>query len=331
MTDDREDLVKAAFIEQFGPPSVIQYGDLPMPPLGPRDVLVKVAAVTVDPIDTYIRSGAFKTHPKFPFIIGRDMTGQVMETGPSVSRFQAGQWVWSNNQGYAGRQGTFSEYCLVQEDLLYPLPDGADPLETVALLHSALTAVLGLEFKACLRAGETLFVNGGDGNVGTAVLQIAKNLGARVAVTSATEEKAKWCKQLGADAVINYKTEDIAEGVHKFAPDGVNVYWDATGQPDVRRAIDSVAQRGRIIFMAGLRHDTILPVGSFYIRNCTLFGFTVTDATKEELANYASHINRWLARKSLRAKIAYRLPLSDAAKAHHLNESGLFGKVVLEP
>jgi len=324
--------VKAAFIEEFGPPQVIQYGELPIPEVGPQDVLVKVAAVTVDPIDTYIRSGSFKTHPEFPFIIGRDMTGEVVETGHNVTRFRAGQWVWSNNQGYAGRQGTFSEYCLIQEDLLYPLPTGADPFETVAVVHSALTAVLGLQCKAVLRAGETLFVNGGDGNVGTAVLQIAKNLGAKVAVTSATEEKAKWCKELGADAVINYKTEDVTQAVHKFAPDGVDVYWDATVQPDARRAVNTVAQRGRIIFMAGRSHETVLPVGSFYVRNCTLFGFTVTDATREELANYASNINKWLARKTLRAKIASRLPLSEAAKAHHLNESGsLFGKVVLQP
>lgn len=324
--------MKAAFIEEFGPPNVIQYGDLPTPEIGPHDVLVKVTAVTVDPIDTYIRSGSFKTHPKFPFIIGRDMTGQVVETGRNVTRFREGQWVWANNQGYAGRQGTFSEYCLIQEDLLYPLPTGADPFEAVAVVHSALTAVLGLQFKAALHWGETLFVNGGDGNVGTAVLQIAKNLGARVAVTSATEEKAKWCEELGADAVINYKTEDVTQAVYKFAPHGVNVYWDATKQPDVRRAVDTVAQRGRIIFIAGLSHETVLPVGRFYLRNCALFGFTVTDATREELAIYASNIIKWLALRTLRAKIALRLPLSDAAKAHHLTESGsLFGKVVLQP
>jgi NADPH2:quinone reductase len=309
--------MKAAFIEEFGPP---------------EDVLVKVSAVTVNPIDTYIRSGSFETHPQFPFVIGRDMAGQVVETGAKVKQLRAGQWVWSNNQGYAGRQGTFSEYCVIRENLLYPLPDGSDPVETVAVVHSALTAALGLQLKADLQTGETLFVNGGDGNVGTAVLQVAKTLGAKVAVTSASQEKTKWCKELGADAVINYKTEDVTEAVHAFAPKGVNVYWDATGQPDARRAVEAVAQRGRIIFMAGRGRDTILPVGTFYVRNCTLFGFTVTEATTEELAECASIINKWLACKTLKAKIALRLPLSDAAKAHYLNESGsLFGKVVLHP
>ena len=135
--------MKAAFIEKLGPPSVIQYGDLPVPEIGPQDVLAKVTVVTIDQVDTHIRSGLFETHLKFPFITGRDMTGQVVETGRNVSRFQVGQWVWSNNQGYAGRQGTFSEYCAIHEDLLYPLPAATDPVETVAVLHSALTAVLG--------------------------------------------------------------------------------------------------------------------------------------------------------------------------------------------
>ncbi|HEX8895042.1 MAG TPA: zinc-binding dehydrogenase, partial [Terriglobales bacterium] len=124
---------------------------------------------------------------------------------------------------------------------------------------------------------------------------------------------------------------NVTRAVRKFAPDGVDVYWDATMQADAQRAVEAVAHRGRIIFMAGRNHSTTLPVGSFYIRNCTLFGFTVSDATSAELANYASEISKWLVRKSLRAKIAFRLPLSDAAKAHHLSDSGsLFGKVVLQ-
>lgn len=324
--------MKAAFIEQFGPPDVIRFGDLPVPEVGPQDVLIQVAGVTVDPIDTYIRSGSFDAHSQFPFIIGRDVTGQVIETGTHVTRFRPGDWVWANNQGYSGRQGTFSEYCRIQEDFLYPLPGGADPFEAVAAVHSALTAVLGLQFKAGLQANETLFVNGGDGNVGTAVLQIAKALGARVAVTSANEEKANWCKELGADIVINYKTDDVTRAIREFAPDGVNVYWDATSRFDARRAIDVLAQRGRVVVMAGRSNETVLPSGEFYVRNCTMYGFTVTDARMEELSSYAAEINKWLSRGVLRTKIASRLPLSAAAEAHRLVENGnLFGKVILQP
>lgn len=324
--------MRAAYIDRTGPPDVIRYGELPVPQLGPNDVLVRVHAVAVNPIDTYIRSGSFPLPLSFPFIVGRDLTGVVAETGSAVTRFRLGARVWANNQGYAGRQGTFAEYCAVREDLLYLMPAGSDFRETVAALHSALTAVLGLQFKAKLRAGETLFVNGGDGNVGNAVARIAKALGARVAVTSSNPEKARWIENAGAETIIDYKHQDITAELRKFAPSGVNVYWDATPRFDAALAVNAVAQRGRIVFMAGPNHETAFPSGRFYLKNCTLYGFTVTDATPEELAVYAAEINRWLEEGILKARIDRVLPLSEAVQAHRLVESGhLFGKVILEP
>ena len=133
--------MKAAYIEQFGPPDVIRFGDLPMPRVGPRDVLVRVAAVGVDGSGACIRSGAYPVPVPMPFIIGRDLVGTVVETGPEVAEFRPGDWVWANNQGYDGRQGSFSEYCAVEQNLLYPLPEDLDPLPAAAVLHSGLTAV----------------------------------------------------------------------------------------------------------------------------------------------------------------------------------------------
>lgn len=324
--------MKAAYIEQPGPPQHIQYGDLPMPNMGKRDVLVKVTAVEVNSVDTYIRSGAYKTSLPHPFIIGRDMTGIVSEVGPEVTQFRPGDRVWTNNQGYDGRQGTFAEYCSIHETRLYHLPSNVDPYETVSVLHSALTAVLGLFFRARMQAGETIFINGGDGNVGIAVLQLAKAIGGHVIVTSGNEQKARWCREQGADLVINYKTQDVQQAIKDFAPQGVNVYWDVTRHPDAMKAMEVTSHRGRIIFMAGLSHQTTLPVGPFYTHNCTLYGFTVTDATTEELAEYAERINYWLAQGVLKGKIAERLPLSQAVRAHQMYESqSLFGKLVLAP
>jgi NADPH2:quinone reductase len=176
--------MKAAYLEQVGPPQAIQYGELPMPTVGRKDVLVKVVAVAVNAVDTSIRSGSFKTALPFPFIIGRDMVGIVIGIGQDVTQFRPGERVWTDNQGYDGRQGTLAEYCRVDERLLYHLPAGIDLVETVSVLHSSLTAVLGLFFKAQLTAGETVFINGRDGNIGTAVLQLAKASGARVLVTT---------------------------------------------------------------------------------------------------------------------------------------------------
>lgn len=324
--------MKAAYIEQFGPPDVIRFGDLPMPRVGPRDVLVRVAAVAVDGIDAYIRSGAYPVPVPMPFIIGRDLVGTVVETGPEVAEFRPGDWVWANNQGYDGRQGSFSEYCAVEQDLLYPLPEDLDPLLAAAVLHSGLTAVLALQFKARLQSKETVFINGGAGNVGAAALGIAKALGARVAVTAGGPEKAEWCRKSGADRVIDYRGEDVRRALREFAPGGVDVYLDTTRQFDGDLAVESIARRGRILVIAGLAARTLLPVGRFYQRNATLYGFTVTDATTEELATYAIEINRWLAQGALPARIACRLPLSQAAEAHRLLEAGgVFGKIVLAP
>lgn len=323
--------MKAAYITRTGPAEEIAYGNLPEPTAGAHGVLVDVAAVAVNPIDTYIRSGAHRTDLPQPFIVGRDMTGIVAGTGPMVRRFKPGDHVWCNNQGYGGRQGTFAERLCIDERLLYHLPSGADPVKTVAVLHSGLTAVIGLFARARLVAGESVFAIGGDGNVGTAVLQLARASGARVAVT-ASEAKAGWCRELGADAVIDYKHQDVARAVREFAPNGVDVLWDASGTIDLEPAISLMARRGRLVLMSGLHRRSVLPVGMFYTRNCTMHGFTVTDATDDELAAYAAEINSRIASGALRARIHGVMPLSRAAEAHRLVErGGLFGKVVLVP
>ena len=323
--------MKAAYIEHSGPPEAIQFGDLATPPMGADDATVKVTAVTVNPVDTYIRSGAYQVDMPFPFVIGRDMTGVVVECGRRVSRFRPGDRVWCNNQGYAGRQGTFSELVVVEERLLYPLPS-ADPIATVAVVHSGLTAAIGLFERAHIESGETVFVNGGDGNVGTAVLQLAKGTGARVAVTAGTPEKAEWCRELGAHSVIDYKHDDVTAAVRAFAPEGVDVYWDASAALDLDAALAVIAHRGRIVVMSGLDRRTVLRVGAFYTRNCSLFGFTVTDATVDELSMCATRLNDAIARGALRARIHSVVPLSHAAEAHRLVErGGVFGKIVLVP
>lgn len=323
--------MKAAFIESVGPAEVIRYGDLPQPTVRPGTVLVQVTAMTVDPVDTYIRSGAYPLPLPFPFVVGRDMTGLVCAVGEGVSGFRPGQAVWANNQGYAGRQGTFSEFVLIDEALLYPLPEGVDPQAAVAVLHSGLTAVTGLA-KASVSAGETLFINGGSGNVGTAVLQLARACGVRVAVTAGSSEKAAWCRENGADRVIDYHQESLPEALREFAPGGVDVYWEATKALDLEAVMGVLAPGGRILVMAGLDRRCPFPVGPFYTHNLSLFGFTITSLATHELALAARRLNGWLARGSLRARIHSRLPLAETADAHRLVESGdLFGKVLVLP
>lgn len=327
--------MKAAYIEKLGPPENIRFGDLPRPVILTSQILVKVAAVAANPIDTYIRSGAYVTPMDFPFIIGRDMVGTVEAVGNGVRRFSPGDRVWCNNQGYHGRQGTFAEYLAIDEEFLYPLPDAAAEKEAVAVLHSATTACIGLLREAKLGRGESIFINGGAGNVGSAVLQLAVNMGARAIVTAGSAEDLAYCRSLGAACAVNYKTEDVAKAISEFAPNGIDVYWDTTTKPDFERAVPLLAHRGRIILMAGLNARPVFPVGAFYTKDCSMHGFAITNATGQELQDCAKAINAALGSGKLKARISRVMPLSDAAAAHRLLEDSqrglikLSGKIVL--
>lgn len=321
--------MKAAYIKGLGPPENIVFGDLPEPVIGVSQVLLKVRAVAVDPIDTYIRRGTFPMNLSFPFIIGRDMVGTVEAVGDGVRRFSAGDRVWCNNQGYDGRQGTFAEYLAIDDRFLYPLPDGADEKQAVAVAHSATTAAIGLLREAKLRAGESVFINGGAGNVGSAVLQLATNLGARVIVTAGSESDLEYCRQLGAERTVNYKTGNIVDAISGFAPHGIDVYWDTTTKPDFERAVPLLSHRGRVVLMAGLDAHPPLPVGAFYTKDCSLHGFAITNATAEELQDCARAINEWLVKGKLAARVDRVMPLAEAARAHQLIEDSLHGRLKL--
>ena len=332
--------MKAAFLETTGGPEVIRYGELPTPTPGARDVLVRVGAAAVNPIDTYIRSGAVAMPLPKPFVPGCDLAGTVEAVGAQVQRFKAGDRVWGSNQGLLGRQGTFAEYACVEEQWLYPTPAGVTDPEAAAVALTGITAHLGL-FRCGqhLKAGETVFVNGGTGGVGSMVVQMAKAVGARVITTVGSAEKAALCRSWGADHVLNYKTDDIAAKIKEFTQDqGVNVWYETQREPDFVRTVNLMARRGRIIIMAGRQAQPIFPVGPFYTRDLALFGFAMFNATPEEQRRAADDINRWLGEKKLHAVIGHTFRFSEAAEAHRLQEANtlqkagtLVGKVVLVP
>ena len=330
--------MKAAYIYQTGTPEVIIYGDLPTPKPTRRQCLVKVAAVDVNPIDLYVRSGAIPMPLTFPFILGRDLAGSVVEIGTGIRDIKVGDRVWATSQGADGRPGTFAEFAAVDYRWLHRIPEGVSDADAVALSLVGITAQLGLVRNANLKTGEILFVNGGSGGVGSCVVQMAKILGARVITTAGTDEKAAACRDLGADLAINYKTQDVAAAVKAFAPAGVNVWWETLREPDFDRTVSLLAPRGRMIIMAGRDARPPFPVGPFYVKDCSLYGLAMFNASAREQRTAANAINRWLAEGKLRARIDRVLPLAQAAEAHRLqeestiNKSGaLAGKLVLKP
>jgi NADPH2:quinone reductase len=329
--------MKAAFIEKAGPPEVIRYGDLPDPRVADSQVLVRVKAVSINPIDTYIRSGLIKADLPFPYILGCDLAGTVERVGSKVTRFKPGDRVWGSNQGLLGRQGTFAELAAVDEGFLYPTPANVSDEDAAAVSLVGITAHLGLK-RAQIKGGDTLFVNGGSGGVGSTVIQMGKAMGARVIATAGSDEKVEACRKLGADAAINYKAEKVADVVKQVAPNGVNIWWETTRDADFDTIVNAMAFRGRIVLMAGREARPQFPVGPFYTRDLALHGFVMFMAPPEEQRAAAEDMNRWLMDGKLKPRIDRVLPLSEAATAHRLQEEStvgkkgtVSGKIVLKP
>jgi NADPH2:quinone reductase len=332
--------MKAAFIDSPGPADKVRSGDLPTPEPGEGEVRVRVKAAALNPIDVYIRAGtvAMPNLPK-PFISGCDLAGVVDALGPGAKRFKVGDRVWGSNQGLLGRQGTSAEFVCAAEDFLYPLPDGVSEQAAAAAALTGITAHLGLFRAAGLQAGETVFVNGGTGGVGSMVVQMSKAVGAKVVTTVGSADKAELCKRWGADRVLNYKSDDVPAALRDFTgTKGVQVWFETQREPDFVRIVDLAGQRGRIVVIAGRTAKPVLPVGPFYVKGLSLFGYAMFNATAAEQRRCAEDMNRWLAEGKLRPQIGKVFPLSEAAAAHRLLEDNtlhgagtLAGKVVLVP
>lgn len=331
--------MKAAYIEQTGSPKNIIYGDLPRPEPSETQVLVKVAAVAVNPVDTYVRAGTVEMDLPKPFVVGCDLAGVVEEVGSAVKRFSPGDRVWGSNQGVLGRQGTFAEYAAVDECWLYSTPEDVSDEDAAATALVGITAHLGTFRDADLKMGDTVFVNGGTGGVGSCVVQMAKAVGARVVTTVGGEEKRKATRKLlGTNTAIDFKVGGVSETISRMAPEGIDVWFETLREHDLKMAVEHMKLRGRIIVIAGHKSDSVLPIGQFYLKDCKLFGFAMFNSPHEEQRKSAAEINRWMARGKLRAKIDRVMPLEETAAAHRLQEKNtlkkagtLFGKIVLKP
>lgn len=332
--------MKAAFIENTGPASCIQYGEVPIPVPGATDVLVKTSVVAVNPIDLYIRSGNVKQELPPKYILGCDIAGTVQSVGADVTDLKIGDRVWASNQGLAGRQGTFSEFCSISQGWLYKTPEGVADETAAAVSLTGITAHLGLHLHGGLVAGEVVFVNGGTGGVGSAVVQIAKAAGANVITTVGSEEKRQAALTMGADHVINYRDQDVAAELQRLTGKigKINLWYETLRSPNPQDTIPWLAKRGRYLLMAGRDARPEFPVGPFYVNDLRAIGFAMFNATPEEQRSCANQLNQLMQQGKLKALIGARFSLADAAAAHQLLEDNtmhmagtLSGKIVLTP
>jgi NADPH2:quinone reductase len=331
--------MKAAFFDHPGPPDVLRYGDLPTPDPQPGQVRVRVQAASVNPIDTYIRSGLVAMPQPRPTIVGADFAGVVESVGHGVTRFKPGDAVWGSNQGLNGRPGTFAEFCCPAEEWVYPLPNGVDPKAAAAVALVGITAHLGLFHRAKLAAGEWVFVNGGTGGVGACVVQMAKAVGAKVITTVGTEQKAATACGLGADVVIDYTRDDVPAAVRAATNGkGVDVWYETLPPTDLDRTVELTAPRGRIVLMAGRQARPAFPNGAFYPKGLSVVGFAMFTFSATEQAVAAKDIAQWLASGQLKPLIGAEFPLSQASNSHQLQEDNtlrkagtLTGKILVLP
>lgn len=310
--------MNAAFVDGPGPAGAIRHGELPVPVPGAGEVLVRVAASAVNPVDTFVRSGAWATPLPTPFVIGRDLVGTV---AAATHGWEIGDVVWCNSMGHAGRQGAAAAYCAVPADRLYRLPAGVDPVAAVAVLHPAATAWLALFRHARLAAGEVVYVAGGGGNVGAALTELAAGAGARV-VASASAADLEFCRRRGAAVAVDYRDPELAARLREAAPDGVDVHVDTSGRHELDAAVGMLAAGGRLVLLAGLRERPVLPVGALYTRDASIVGFAISNAAVDDLAGAAAGINTALAAGGLVPRQVETRPLAGAAGAHEDVERG---------
>jgi NADPH:quinone reductase-like Zn-dependent oxidoreductase len=304
--------MKAAFIEQYGGPEVIQYGDLPDPVAAPGTVVIDVAAASVNGADWKVRVGQYK-QSKFPFALGRDFSGVISAVGEGVTDLKVGDEVFGVCE--AGQEGAYAEKIAVKAAIVAKKPNGLSHVDAAALALTGLTALSAIEDTLKLQLGETILIQGGAGGVAGFAIQLAKHIGARV-ITTASAANHDYVRGLGADEIIDYNAEDFTQVVT-----GCDAVFDTVGGDVAQKSFAVLKPGGRAAFIAS--------------------GAQAPKPDRDDVASLRPPVGR--ARRHLERIVelsqagAIRPPevklyrLSEAADAHRLSESRHFrGKLVFQ-
>ncbi|PJF25484.1 MAG: NADPH:quinone reductase, partial [Phototrophicales bacterium] len=304
--------MKHIIIYEHGVPEVMRYEDAPIPEPGAGQVRLKVEAIGVNYIDTYQRSGAYKV--PLPFVLGQEAAGVVDAVGDGVTAFQVG-----DRAGFGfGVTGAYSEYVIAPAEKLIPIPDGTSTRLAAAAMLQGMTAHYLTHSTFPLHAGHTALIHAAAGGTGQLVVQMAKRRGARVIATAGSPEKVKIAESLGADAVINYSTQDFVAEVKRLTDGaGVDVVYDSVGAATWEGSLDCLKRRGMMVLFGQssgsvpLFDPQILNAkGSLYLTRPSLAAHT---ATRPELLERANDVFSWIADGSLHISVGHEFPLAQAA------------------
>jgi NADPH2:quinone reductase len=322
--------MKAIQVQKTGGPEVLTLVDLPIPTPKPNEAIVKVAASGVNFIDVYFREGRYPA--QLPFVDGQEGAGTVTEVGAEVKSLKPGDHV-----AYSNVLGSYAEYAAVPADKLVKVPAGLDDQQAAAAMLQGMTAHYLVYSTYPLKKGETTLIHAAAGGVGLLLVQMAKNIGARVIGTAGSEEKARLAKDAGADEMIVYTKQDFeAETKRLTGGKGVDVIYDGVGKSTFDQDLNLLRPRGYLVLFGGASGAVppfdpikLSQKGSLFLTRPSLMHYV---ATREELEKRAGDVLGWIAAGKLNLRIEHKYKLADAQQAHRdLEGRKTTGKLLLIP
>ena len=322
--------MKAIQVQKSGGPEVLTLVDLPAPKPKPNEAVVKVSAAGVNYIDVHIREGLYPS--SLPFVIGQEASGIVSEIGADVKSFKPGDRV-----AYTGIRGSYAEYAAVPADRLVLLPPGISEQQAAAAMLQGMTAHYLVYDTYPLKKGETALIHAAAGGVGLLLVQMAKNIGARVIATAGTEEKARLARAAGADEVILYAQQDFEVETKRLTDGkGVHVIYDGVGKTTFEKDLNVLRPRGYLVLFGAASGPVPLfdvgklaQKGSLFITRPTLVHYM---AAHEELQKRATDVLTMIATGKVKLRIEHIYPLREVQQAHRdLEGRKTTGKLLLIP
>ncbi|MGL4236433.1 NAD(P)H-quinone oxidoreductase [Tabrizicola sp.] len=311
-----------------GGPDVLRSCSRPVPVPGHGQIIIRVAYAGVNRPDALQRAGAYAPPPSASPLPGLECSGTVVEVGPGVTRWQIGDKVCALLPG-----GGYAEYVATHEAHALPIPPGMSMRDAACLPETCFTVWSNIVMRGGLTAGERFLVHGGTSGIGTTAIQIACALGARVFATAGTAEKCAVCRDLGAEAALNYRTEDFTAALQ--AEGGANLILDMVGGSYIEKNIKALADDGRLVQIAFLQGPKVsLNFAELMMRRLTITGSTLrpqSDLAKARIASAVqTHVWPMIARGAFRVVIDSEFPLAAAVAAHwRIEDEGHVGKIVL--
>lgn len=321
--------MKAIRVHQFGGPEELKLEEIDEPQPGPAQVVVKVHAIGVNPVEAYIRSGTYASKPKLPYTPGTDAAGVVLAIGADVTRTRVGARVYTT----ASQNGTYAEFAVCDEAVVHPLPEHLSFEQGAAMGVPYGTAYRALFLRAQVRPGETLLVHGASGGVGSAAVQLARAAGVTVIGSAGTEEGMRLVREQGAHHVVNHSTENYVDEVMKLtAGRGVNAIVEMLANKNLSKDLSMLAKKGRIAVVGNRGTIEINPRDAMS-READIRGVTLMATSPEEYQSMHAALGAGLANGTLKPVVGKRIPLAEVARAHQeiMQPSGARGKMVLIP